>query len=153
MTKRASKQSGSKVGYFKKSHAQIKREIDEVLAKKPGSRSWQGTDFNERLVNKVRNALVSIYLDGVVGVSPVIGEYGWKQIPPDKADTYLQNGRDALDELASQKVPPSAKGWLTHKGSQLRDLLEKAQAVRDGAAHQKMTAGDYAELRRSLGRR
>jgi hypothetical protein len=189
--------------FKKKSSAQIKREIDEVLARKPGggqatdcpcvmagecscprmhiaercecpvckqatglhkrtsnlhskiakSRLWQGTDYNERLVNGVRNALVSVYLDGVVGVSPVIGEYGWKQIQPDKADAYLRNGKKALNELGSQKAPPSAKGWLSHKVSELRGLIEKAQAVRDGVTRQKMTEEDYMELRRSWGLR
>jgi hypothetical protein len=138
----------------KKSHAQIKREIDEVLARKP----CQERDPGEPTPTNVSSIeftmpFVSIYLDGVVGVSPVIGEYGWKQIQPDKADAYLRKGRDALDELVSQKAPSSAKGWLTHKVSELRGLLEKAQAVRDGATPQKMTVGDYAELRRSLGLR
>jgi hypothetical protein len=114
------------------------------------SRPWQGTDSNERLINRVHNALVSIYLDGVVGISPVIGEYAWKQIQPEKADTYLQKGNEVLDTLVSQKAPPSAKSWHSHKVRQLRDLIEKAQAVRDGISHQKMTAESYAELRRSL---
>jgi hypothetical protein len=181
----------------KKSSAQIKREINEVLARKPQtvdcpcvmagecschrmhitercecpackealeprkrtaashatiakSRPWQGTDSNERLINRVHNALVSIYLDGVVGISPVIGEYAWKQIQPEKADTYLQKGNEVLDTLVSQKAPPSVKSWHSHKVRQLRDLIEKAQAVRDGISHQKMTAESYAELRRFL---
>lgn len=133
--------------------AQLDREIAAALAAPAKSqfRSWQGTDSNERLVNRVRNGLVAVYLDGVVGVSPIVGKYGWKQIEPDRADFYIQKGRRALDELVSQKAPPSVKGWLAHKVHELRDLIEKAQAVREGATHQKMTAGGYAELRRSLG--
>lgn len=186
----------------KKSGAQIQREIDEVLARKPSndltadcpcvaagecnchrmhftercecpacegsqalrrstshhhatvakSRPWQGTDYNERRINNVRNGLVSIYLDGVVGVSPVIGEHSWRQIQPDRADVYLQRGREVLDELTSQKVPAAARSWYSHNVRQLRDMLEKAQAVRDGTP-QKMTAESYAELQRSLARR
>jgi hypothetical protein len=116
------------------------------------SRPWQGTNYNEWRINAVHNALVSIYLDGVAGVSPVIGEQGWRQIQPEKADTYLEKGRSALDELTSQKAPPSVKSWYSHNVRQLRDLLEKAQAVRDGIMPQKMTAESYAELQRSLSR-
>ena len=74
----------------------------------------------------------------------------WKQILPDRADAYLRKGRKILDELLSQKAPPSAKSWYAHNVRQLRDLLEKAQAVRDGSTPQKMTAESYAELQRSL---
>jgi hypothetical protein len=116
------------------------------------SRPWQGTDYNERRINNVRNGLVSIYLDGVVGVSSVIGEHSWRQIQPDRADVYLQRGREVLDELTSQKVPAAARSWYSHNVRQLRDMLEKAQAVRDGTP-QKMTTESYAELQRSLARR
>jgi len=187
-----------------KSHAQIKREVDEALTRGPGkstqtincpcveagecnchrmhftercecpacaesqalsqkktrphatiakTRPWQGTIYNERRISGVHNALVSIYLDGVVGVSPVIGEQDWRQIQPDRADTYLKKGKAVLEEVASQKAPPSARSWYKHNVKQLRDLLEKAQAVRDGATPQKMTEESYAELQRSISRR
>lgn len=191
----------------RKSNAQIRREVDKILSRKPGertlqeqlatecpcvaagecnchrmhitercecpacevsqashkraphhhavvakSRPWQGTNYNEQRINSVRNALVSIHLDGVVGISPVIRGHEWRQIEPSKADAYLQKGKEVLDELASQKVPASAKGWYLHNTRQLRDLLEKAQAVRDGALPQKMTAERYAELQRYLSR-
>lgn len=140
----------------KKTKAQLDQEIRSALTNSAGadarSRPWQGTNANEGSINRVRNALVSIYLDGVAGVSPVIGEHGWKQIEPDKADAYLKKGREVLQDLVAQRAPRSAKSWQDHEVKKLRGLIEKAQAVRDGA-HQKMTAESYAELRRSLGMR
>jgi hypothetical protein len=129
---------------------QRKTGLHATIAK---SRPWQGINNNERRVNGVHNALVSVYLDGVVGISPVIGGQAWRQIQPEKADAYLEKGRAVLDELTSQKVPAAAKSWYSHSVKQLRDLLEKAQAVREGVTPQKMTEESYAELQRSLSRR
>jgi hypothetical protein len=113
---------------------------------KAGSTPWQGTDYNERSINGVRNGLVGIYLDGVQGVSPERAGFGWKQIPVDKADVWLARARDVLGKLEAQKAPRQVKAWQARHVKDLRGLIEKAQAVRDGAP-QKMTAADYSALR------
>lgn len=127
---------------------QLDREIAEALSRPPQrvvSTPWQGTDYNERVINGVRNALVGIYLDGVQGVSPERTGFGWKQIPVDKADLWLAKARGVLEKLEAQKAPRQVKAWQARHAKDLRLLIEKAQAVRDGAP-QKMTAADYAAL-------
>lgn len=115
--------------------------------------SWKGTEYNERRFNSVRNALVHIYLDGVSGVStPVPGEER-RLIPPEDADRTIARARVVYAELVDQKPPRSAKSWHASKVKELDGMINKAVAVRDGRAAQRMTAADYAELRKSLGLR
>lgn len=113
------------------------------------TRPWSGIDYNERVINGVRNALVEIYLHGVVGVSSPVEGHERKLVPVDAADRFLLRGRKALDDLESQKAPASARSWRDHNVGELRRLLEQAQDVRDGAP-QNMTAEGYAEYLRSL---
>jgi hypothetical protein len=109
-------------------------------------KSWQGTIYNERLINSVRNGLVAIYLDGVEGVSPDRG--GWAMISASEADRILAKARRAYVDLADQKPMRSVKSWRDRHVKELKDLLDKAVAVREGRAEQKMTAEDYAARRR-----
>jgi len=111
--------------------------------------SWQGTDYNERLFNGVRNMLVSIYLDGVRGVSPDRG-YAWKMVPPERADVYIARARVVYANLVEQKSPRAVKQWHDRHVKELDGLINKAVAVREGRLSQKMTEGDYAAWRRSL---
>jgi len=113
--------------------------------------SWQGTDYNERRFNTVRNGLVAIYLDGVKGVSPERGgNTAWKMVPPEEADRIIAKARVIYAEFVGQKASPSVKGWLDHKIKELDGLIRKAAAVREGRAEQKMTADDYVALRKSF---
>ena len=135
-----------------KPDTQLKGEIVEMLATSStregaGTRPWEGTESIERRVGGVNNMLVGIYLDGVAGVSPNLGRH---QVSPDKADAYLRRGREVLAELVAQRAPAAMRGWHQHRIWELRDLLGKAQAVRDGVTPQKMTTESYEELRRSL---
>jgi len=115
--------------------------------------SWQGTDYNERLFNGVRNMLVAVYLDGVKGVSqPVHGEER-RLVPPADADRYIAKARVVYAKLVDQKPPRAVKGWLERKVKELDGLINKAVAVREGRAPQKMTEADYGALRKSLGMR
>lgn len=114
--------------------------------------SWQGTDYNERLFNGVRNALVAIYLDGVKGVSPDRG-YEWKMVSPEEADRYIAKARMVYVKLVDQKAPRASKGWLDRKIKELDGLITKAVAVREGRSPQKMTTADYEALQKHLGRR
>ncbi len=111
--------------------------------------SWQGTDYNEKLFNGVRNLLVAVYLDGVKGVSPDRG-YAWKMVSPEDADRYIAKARVVYAKLVDQKPPRVAKAWHESHVKQLDGLINKAVAVREGRTPQKMTVADYAELRRSL---
>ena len=108
------------------------------------STSWQGTEYNERLFNGVRNALVGIYLDGVKGISP---DRGHHQVPIDKADAYIEKARAVFAKLVMQIAPRAVKGRHSHQVDELSRLINKAVAVRNGAP-QKMTASDYANLLR-----
>lgn len=119
---------------------------------RPAHSPWLGTDYNEKLANSAHSAIVGIYLDGVKGVSPERRGHGWRQISPDKADAYLAHARKILGQLAAQKPPRTVKISHDSRVRTLRDLLDKATAVRGGAP-QKMTEADYEELRRSLGGR
>jgi len=114
--------------------------------------SWKGTDYNERLFNSVRNMLVAIYLDGVLGVSPDRGETR-RMVPPDDADRYIAKARRVYAELVDQKAPRGVKSWHEHKVKELDGLINKAVAVREGRSAQKMTEADYETYRRSLGLR
>jgi len=114
--------------------------------------SWQGTDYNERLFNSVRNMLVAVYLDGVRGVSPDRG-HEWKMVPPEDADRYIAKARIVYAKLVDQKPPRTVKSWHEHKVTELDNLIRKAVSVREGRSAQKMTEADYGELRRSLGLR
>ena len=111
---------------------------------------WKGTDYNEKIFNSVRNALVGIYLDGVKGVSP---DRGRQMISPEEADRYIAKARRVYVELVEQKPPRSAKAFYDHKIKELDDLIEKAVAVREGQRDQKMTEADYAANRKALGLR
>ena len=114
---------------------------------------WQGTDYNERRLNSVHNGLVGIYLDGVKGVSPDRGSNtAWKMVPAAEADRIIAKARVIYAELVDQKPPRSAKGWHTSKVNELDGLINKAVAVREGRAEQKMTQADYAKLREYLKR-
>lgn len=113
---------------------------------------WLGTDYNERLFNGVRNMLVEIYLHGVTGVSPDRGEPR-RMVPPTDTDRYIAKARTVYVKLVEQKPPHSAKSWHEHKVNELDKLINKAVAVREGRASQKMTKDDYAALRKSLGSR
>lgn len=112
--------------------------------------SWKGTDYNERIFNSVRNGLVSIYLDGVKGVSPDRGEPR-RMVPSEDADRTIARARVVYSNLVDQKAPASVKRWLDHKIKELDGFINKAVAVREGRSAQKMTEGDYAALRKSLG--
>ena len=112
--------------------------------------SWQGTDYNERLFNGVRNSLVAIYLDGVKGVSPDRG-YAWKMVSPEEADRYIAKARMVYVKLVDQQAPRASKGWLDRKIKELDGLIAKAVAVRDGQTPQKMTTADYEALQKHLG--
>jgi hypothetical protein len=80
--------------------------------------SWQGTDYNERLFNSVRNMLVAVYLDGVRGVSPDRG-HEWKMVPPEDADRYIAKARIVYAKLVDQKPPRTVKSWHEHKVTEL----------------------------------
>jgi len=112
--------------------------------------SWQGTDYNERLFNSVRNMLVAVYLDGVKGVSPDRGE-ARRMVPPEDADRYIAKARVAYAKLVDQRPLRGVKSWHERKVSELDSLINKAVAVREGRSPQKMTEADYAALRKSLG--
>lgn len=114
--------------------------------------SWQGTDYNERRFNSVRNALVDIYLWGVQGVSQDYGYGQQRMISPEAADRYINKAREIYVEFVDQKAPRSAKSWLDHKIKELDGLINKAVAVREGRP-QKMQVEEYAEYRKSLGLR
>jgi hypothetical protein len=115
--------------------------------------SWQGTDYNERLINSVHNALVAVYLDGVEGVStPVRGEER-RLISPADADRYIAKARVVYAKLVDQKPLRSVKSWHDRHVKALDGLINKAVAVREGRAPQKMTETDYAALRKHLGLR
>lgn len=112
---------------------------------------WQGTDSIERRLNSVHNGLVSIYLDGVNGISPDRGgNTAWKMLSPEEADRIIAKARVFYADLVDQKPPRSAKGWHTNKIKELDHLINKAVAVREGRTEQKMTSADYAELRKHL---
>jgi len=113
--------------------------------------SWQGTDYNERRFNSVRNALVDIYLWGVQGVSPDQG-YPHKMITPEAADRYINKAREIYVDFVEQKAPRAVKSRHEHKIKELDGLIHKAVAVREGAT-QKMTPDEYAGYRKSLGLR
>lgn len=115
--------------------------------------SWKGTNYNERIYNGARNGLVSIYLDGVRGISPVVLDEERRMVSPADADRYIRNARRVYVELVEQKAPRSAKTWHEHKIRELDGLITKAVAVREGRSPQKMTAADYEALRRSLAAR
>ena len=115
--------------------------------------SWQGTDYNEKLINSVKNGLVGIYLDGVKGVStPVSGEEH-RLISPEDADRYIAKARVVYAKLVDQKPLRSVKAWHDRHVKALDGLITKAVAVREGRTPQKQTAASYGELRRSLGLR
>ena len=114
--------------------------------------SWQGTDYNERLFNSVRNGLVGIYLDGVKGVSPDRGE-ARRMVPPEDADRIIAKARVVYAKLVDQKAPRAVKGWLERKIKELDGFINKAVAVREGRSAQKMTEADYAALQKSLDQR
>ena len=112
---------------------------------------WKGTDYNERIFNRVRNGLVAIYLDGVKGVSPDRGSNtAWKMVPPEEADRIIAKARLIYAELVEQKAPRAVKSWLDRKVKELDGLINKAAAIREGRAEQKATAEDYAALRKWL---
>lgn len=111
---------------------------------------WPGIEYNEKRINGVHNAIVDIYLHGVRGVSPVRADHGHKQLDPDKADKYLAHANAVYAELAAQTPPRTARTWFQSNLKRLGDLIEKATAVRQGRAEQKMTVEGYAEYRRSL---
>lgn len=113
--------------------------------------SWQGTDYNERLINSVHNALVGIYLDGVRGVSPPVRGEERRLISPEEADRYIAKARVVYAKIVDQKPLRSVKSWHDRKVKQLDDLISKAVAVREGRTPQKMTEKDYEALRKSLG--
>lgn len=114
--------------------------------------SWQGTDYNERLFNGVRNALVDVYLWGVKGVSADHGYGTQRMVTPEAADRYINKARTVYVNFVDQKAPPSAKTWMSHKIKELDRLIRQAVAVREGGP-QKMTADEYATYRKSLGLR
>jgi hypothetical protein len=113
-------------------------------------KSWLGTEYNEKLFRGAREGLVSIYLDGVVGVSPDRGE-ARRMVTPERADRTIAIARTNYEKLAGQKAPRSALGWYEHKVRELAGLIDKAIAVREGRMAQKMTEEDYAAYWRSLG--
>lgn len=114
---------------------------------------WQGTDYNEKRFNSVRNGLVGIWLDGVVGISPDRGNgTARKMVPPNDANRILTKATEVYAFLVGQKPPRQAKAWHEHKVKELDGLIRHATAVRDGRAEQKMTAADYEALRKSLSR-
>ena len=115
--------------------------------------SWQGTDYNERILNGVRNMLVAVYLDGVRSVSPPVRGEERRMISPEDADRYIAKARVVYAKLVDQKPPRSVKGWHERKVKELDGLIDKAVAVREGRIPQKMTEADYAALRKSLGLR
>jgi hypothetical protein len=108
-------------------------------------KSWQGSIYNEKIVNGVHNGLVGIYLDGVEGVSP---NRGWTMVERANADRILARAQRVYIELADQKPMRSEKSRHENRLKALKDLLDKAVAVREGRAEQKMTAEDYAARRR-----
>ncbi len=125
------------------------KRIERALSphKPAASGSWQGTDYNERLINSVHNGLVSLYLDGVRGVSPEREGYGYALLSPEEADKILAKARAVYLKLVVQKAPRSVKRWLDAKVKGLDDLINKAADVREGRAEQKMTAADYTARR------
>lgn len=117
---------------------------------------WQGIDRNEAVVNRVRNALVSVILDGVSGVSPQHPGHEWRQISPEEADAIIARGQQALADLEGQApAPGGARGrgqkWMAHAIGDLKRLVTDAEAVRSGARPQKQTPESYDTLRKSLG--
>lgn len=104
-------------------------------------KSWQGSIYNDKLENDVHNGLVAIYLDGVDGVSP---DRGWRMISPAEADRILTKAQRNYIALADQKPMRSEKSRHENRLKRVNDLIQKATAVRDGRADQKMTAEDYA---------
>ncbi len=120
-----------------------------MKSKKP----WAGINSNERQINSVHNALVSIVLDGVVGVSPEHPGHEWRMVPSEKADQFIERGRQVLANLESQSPAPRghARRWMEHNTAELKRLLADAEAVRAGSRPQKMTPDDYEALRKSLG--
>ena len=125
------------------------KRIERALSpdKPAPSGSWQGTEANERAIYSVHNGLVSIYLDGVRGVSPERQGHEGKLLSPEEADRILTKARAVYVKLAVQKPPRSVKGWHASKIRELDSLIGKAAAVREGRAEQKMTVADYAALR------
>lgn len=115
--------------------------------------SWQGTDYNERLINSVHNALVAIQLHGVSGVSTPIHGQEHQLVPPADADRYIAKARVVYAKLVDQKPLRSVKSWHDRHVKELDGLINKAVAVREGRTPQKMTETDYAALRKHLGLR
>lgn len=113
---------------------------------------WKGIDANERLIHSVRNAIVSVYLDGVQGISTPVPGNEWRLLDASKAQGYVERARAVLADLESQRVPRSAQSWTRTNVEAFRGLLSKAEAVLAGGP-QRQTAESYAELRRSLGLR
>ena len=127
------------------------------MANKTASqKSWQGINRNEAIVNSVHNALVSVILDGVKGVSPPHPGHEWRQISPEEADAIIARGKHALADLEGQAPAPGgargrAQKWMGHTIDTLRRQVSDAEAVRAGKRPQKMTPDDYEALRKSLG--
>lgn len=115
--------------------------------------SWQGTDYNEKLFNGVRNALIDVYLWGVEGVSPDHGYSHKRMVTPESADRYIAKARVTYAKLVDQKPPRAVKSWHENKVKELDGLINKAVAVREGRTPQRMTEADYAAYRKSLGLR
>ena len=111
-----------------------------------GKTPWQGTDAIDRRYHDIHNALASIYLDGVKGVSP---NYGRHQTSQEAADRALEKGRDTVRWMQAQRPGPSAKAraYMTHMKTNLERLLHQAEEVRSGK-HQKLTEADYKRMER-----
>lgn len=115
---------------------------------------WAGTDTIERQFYSVRNALVSVYLDGVRGISTPVPGHENKLVPREAADGYLEKGRKVLRWMEDQRRGPTAKArrYMEHQIAELRRLLTNAERVYAGG-RQKMSADDYRKYRESLGLR
>lgn len=92
--------------------------------------AWAGIDHNDAAFHSVRNALVGIIIDG-------IGQ-GQRQVPPEKADEYIERGRRVLADFEGQAPAPGgargrAQRWMARKTNALQRLLSDAEAVRSGA--------------------
>jgi len=114
--------------------------------------SWQGTDYIEKRLHSVRNALVAVYLNGVRGISD--GDVPWarSQVSKDEADRIIGKASDVLAWMKSQKRAPTAhtRHWMQHHTADLGRLLSQVEAVRAGSAP-KTTRKSHNEYLQSLG--
>lgn len=123
-----------------------------LSASKPSPTSWAGTDAVEREFHNVREPLVSIYLDGIQGISRPVPDNAHRLYPRDRAEAALEKARKTLRWMEDQKAAPRgrARRYQEHTVTELRRLLGQAEAVYRGGP-QKMDAASYRAYRASLG--